>query len=161
MKIDSLDWMRYSHFIVKELYHHINTEFVLIVQEDGFIVNTDMWTDEFMEYDYLGAPWTDHMIRSSEWIPDNIKNSDNLNYVGNGGFSFRSKKLLKSCVDCPHEVNIPEDNYICIMHRDYFDSQGIKFAPIELADRFSYDNWAEQPNENLMNHFGIHGGKIK
>ena len=161
VKIEPLDWIGYNRFIIKELYSYITTDFVLIVQEDGFIANPEMWSDEFANYDYLGAVWSYRNVKNSEWIPADIRESGKLNYVGNGGFSLRSKKLLKSCVDCPYEVAGPEDAYICNVHRDFFDEQGIRFAPPEIANRFSFEQWTEHPNENPMNHFGIHGGRLQ
>jgi hypothetical protein len=35
---------------------HVDTEFAILVHEDGFIVNPECWSDEFF-YDYIGAPW--------------------------------------------------------------------------------------------------------
>ena len=155
------DLIEYSRFMIKELDQYINTQFVLIVQEDGFIVNPNLWTDKFFEYDYLGAVWSHRNVRNSEWIPLSIRESGKLNYVGNGGFSLRSKKLLEACVDCPHEVTGPEDAYICNVYRDFFDERGIRFAPPEIANRFSFEQWNKYPNENPMNHFGIHGGRLQ
>jgi hypothetical protein len=34
-----------------------DTEFAILVHEDGFIVNPECWSDEFLKYDYIGAPW--------------------------------------------------------------------------------------------------------
>ena len=53
IKIDTLDYIGYSHFIVYELYKHINTDFVLIIQDDGFVTNPEKWTDEFLNYEYI------------------------------------------------------------------------------------------------------------
>lgn len=48
--------------MIKELNKYIETDYVLIVQYDGFILNPKAWMDEFLEYDYIGAPW---------WYTDN------------------------------------------------------------------------------------------
>ena len=47
----------FNYKMVYELGEHINTEFALIVHADGFVVNPEMWRDEFLDYDYIGAPW--------------------------------------------------------------------------------------------------------
>jgi hypothetical protein len=39
----------YSKFILQELHKHIKTEFVLIVQWDGYIINPDAWNDQFLK----------------------------------------------------------------------------------------------------------------
>ena len=45
----------YSKFIVKDLANYFDTTHVLIIQWDGFIINPDKWTDDFLRYDYIGA----------------------------------------------------------------------------------------------------------
>ena len=88
VKIETLDYINYSRFIVYELYKHINTDYVLIIQEDGFVINNDKWQDVFLNYDYIGAPFP------IPPITDNISYRDpfgNLCRVGNGGFSLSSK----------------------------------------------------------------------
>ncbi len=47
----------YSLFLLKELAARIRTDHVLIVQWDGFILDPFAWRDEFLDYDYIGAPW--------------------------------------------------------------------------------------------------------
>jgi hypothetical protein len=98
IKINPISLEEYSKFIVYDLYKYIDTDYALIIQEDGFIINPDCWTDDFLNYDYIGAPWI---------LPlDDFSYRDafgNIVRVGNGGFSLRSKKLL-SIAD---ELNIP------------------------------------------------------
>lgn len=98
----------YSSFMIKELNQYVKTEYVLVIQYDGFILNPDAWTDEFIQYDYIGAPW---------WYDDG-KN------VGNGGFSLRSRKLLEILATDPHIVEThPEDHHICRTYGDYLMSK--------------------------------------
>ena len=73
--------------------------------------------------------------------------------VGNGGFSLRSKQLLE-LTSGPKFVykEKNEDELICHVNRDYLVSNGIKFAPEELARYFSY----ERELSNIET-FGFHG----
>jgi hypothetical protein len=132
--IDGVDCVRiapiasreaYSQFVIKELGSHIATDFVLLVQWDGFIVDAKAWSEDFLDYDYIGAKWTFHEDGHS---------------VGNGGFSLRSKRLLDALRD-PHVVPEElEDVAICRRYRSYLEeSHGIRFAPEALADRFSFE----------------------
>jgi len=110
----------------------VREEHNLIIQYDGFAVNADAWTDEFLEYDYIGAVWSwHHKIYGTK------------NQVGNGGFSLRSRKLYDAILDFDL-VNKPqeqEDNMICRIYGDELEQKyGIKYAPNELADRFSIEN---------------------
>jgi hypothetical protein len=47
----------YSHYMIYDLYKHVDTEFCLTVQHDGFIVNSQLWNNDYLKYDYIGAPW--------------------------------------------------------------------------------------------------------
>ena len=89
IQIPNIDLNGYSKFMLNELHEYFDTSHCLIVQSDAFVVNPECWVNEFLKYDYIGAPWT-----------ENIKPNDNIlldlkkNRVGNGGFSLRSKKIL-------------------------------------------------------------------
>lgn len=114
----------YSKFIFKKLNKYFTTKFVLIVQWDGYVLNPDAWTDDFLNYDYIGAKW---------WYRDGAN-------VGNGGFSLRSKKLTKLLQNDDNLIALsPEDHHICRTYRPYLESKGIKFAPEEVADMFSFE----------------------
>lgn len=47
----------YSNFVLSELDKYVQTQYVLLVQYDGFILNPEQWADDFLNYDYVGAPW--------------------------------------------------------------------------------------------------------
>ena len=122
-------------------------DFNLIIHSDGFAVNSEAWTDEFLDYDYIGAVWP--------W---------QNNLVGNGGFCLRSRKLydaflkmnVKSSteeykeywndnyyyvIDQNGDKFIPEDNIICKILKPTLENEyGIKFAPSYIADRFSIEH---------------------
>jgi hypothetical protein len=128
----------YSRFVIKELYKHIETDYVLLIQHDGYVLNGESWDDEFFKYDYIGAPWL---------------YTDGKN-VGNGGFSFRSRKLLTVLgQDDFIQATDPEDQAIGRLYRDYLiKTHGIEFAPEALADKFSFEL-----REPICKTFGFHG----
>ena len=128
----------YSQFIIKELHKHVHTDFVLMVQWDGFIINPDAWSPLFLDYDYIGAVW--------HWHEEGRR-------VGNGGFSLRSRVLCQLTAD-PEFVymNLNEDDLICHVNRRWLEDQGIKFAPEKLARYFSF----ERELSNIKT-FGFHG----
>lgn len=104
------------------------TPHVLYIQHDARLVNPDAWTDEFLQYDYIGAPWPPGHI-----TPEIV--------VGNGGFSLRSGKLIETIQALGLTLNTPpydnEDVNICYNHRAILERHGIRFAPPALAARFS------------------------
>lgn len=139
VKIDKIDSKQaYSSFMIKELDKYFETEFVLVTQHDGWVLDSDAWTDEFLQYDYIGASWLE-------------REGPN---VGNGGFSLRSKKLQRIlATDDFIQPYHPEDNCICKIYRPYLESKyGVKFAPEEIADKFSFEL-----REPIQSTFGFHG----
>lgn len=140
IKIDTIKSKNgYSRFMIKELYKHFDTKFVLVIQHDGFILCGESWTDEFLNYDYIGARWC---------YPSTERN------VGNGGFSLRSHKLqLALGTDDFIEVTEQEDECISRLYGSYLEqTHGIKFSPEEIADKFSFEL-----NEPTQNTLGFHG----
>ncbi len=132
----------FSYFAIKEMWKYIDTEHVLFFQHDGFILNPAAWDDEFLKYDHIGAPWY-HM--------GNI-------HVGNGGLSIRSKRLFDLIGKNWQKIGgvmHPEDNWICEYARDFLEKEGIKFAPLELASRFSKEG--NQRSVVWNGEFGFHG----
>jgi len=148
VRIDNVDSLEtYSHFFIKKLHEYVDTDFVLVIQYDGFILNPEAWTDDFLTYDYIGAPW---------WYEDE-------NNVGNGGFSLRSKKLLHILY---HDEYItehhPEDHHIARTYGEYLRSKGVVFAPEYVASRFSIEGCLKEPvpvkyGSVWTNEFGFHG----
>jgi len=67
----------------REFYHYIPTETFLVFQTDTAICGEDReLLDQFLQYDYVGAPWKDA--------------------VGNGGLSLRKKSKMLEIIDkCP------------------------------------------------------------
>ena len=71
---------------------------MLVIQDDGHIVNPSLWDEEFLKYDYIGLPWP----FEDSWIEKQLKEQRPIirkvypkNRVGNGGFSLRSRKFLE------------------------------------------------------------------
>ena len=116
-----------------EFYRYIKTEFVLLIHYDGFVVNPEMWRSEFLDYDYIGSPWPEGLVKDIY---------GNTIRVGNS-VSIRSKKLL----ELPKQLNLPfqyggddgEDAYICAKYRHIFVQNNIKYAPLEVAKYFGHE----------------------
>lgn len=74
-------------------------------------------------------------------------------------FSLRSRKLLSLCKDINYDLfgSLPEDFILCRILREFMESSGIKFAPLELAARFSLEQPIEVAPYDLQSSFGFHG----
>jgi hypothetical protein len=126
----------YSRFMVESLPRLVKGVggHVLVVQRDGVVANPDAWEPGFLDYDYVGAPW-----------PDGV--------VGNGGFSLRSARLLAALPELG-PCQGPEDEHICRVHRAELESMGMRFAPREVAARFSWERNCANPC--YRGAYGIH-----
>lgn len=147
IKIPPMSISEYNNFIIKKLYDYVDTEYVIIVQNDGFILNYHLWVDDFLNYDYIGSPWINH-------------EHYNRIRVGNGGFSLRSKKFLEIGKNkCPFS-GFNEDHLVCITYRNIFLENGIKYAPVEVAMKFALEKEIDECEFDLNKTFGFHGDKI-
>jgi len=148
----------YSRFAIAELDTYVATSHVLIIQYDGFILNSTAWSDEFLNYDYIGAPWLvqDFSVNIFKFDPSLLGTL----VVGNGGFSLRSKKLTSLCAKLSRESFFktyhPEDVVICVHNRIFFEEQGILFAPVPVAQQFSYEA-EDHDHYSWDGQFGFHG----
>lgn len=124
----------------------IETDFSIFCQWDGFAINPEHWTDEFLEYDYIGAPW-----------PWNWKADSPERRVGCGGFALRSKKWTDLCLTLPVKETSAEDVHCCCYYLDHFTSAGCRVAPLALAQKFALEHVnPEFPNHTINDSFGFH-----
>lgn len=134
------DWNRK---IIFELYKYVDTSHLLLIHQDGYVTHPELWNDEWLELDYIGAPWPlpndDYSYRTS---------SGELVRVGNS-VSLRSKKLMELVAGIPeHDFwmikdkfgNSNEDGFICCHHRNFLERMGCKFATLEQAVHFSKEH---------------------
>jgi hypothetical protein len=170
---DRIEWIKinpiknyvedYNYITLKLCPKVCIEDFNLIIHGDGFAVNQDAWTDEFLNYDYIGAIWGDGV-------------------VGNGGFCLRSRKLydafLKMDIKCSikdyqqylndiscsvrndaAETFIPEDAIICRINKNTLENEyDVKFAPADLANRFSIEhNFSSSWLGKSLGFHGKHG----
>jgi hypothetical protein len=172
--IAPLNYHEYGWFMMFALWRVVHTEFALVVQEDGWVVNADNWRDEFLNCDYIGAPihlaridtpqgtyWRNHFAWADELHkPDHV-----VRPIQNGGFSLRSRRFMRALVDHPHiRVEIPppdtvegeplsmhwqhnallEDVQLSGVLRPALEAVGMRFAPLELARSFSIEHAGPQ-----------------
>ncbi len=130
----------YSRFVFKRLPDYVHTPYALIVQWDGYVVDPSAWRPAFREYDYIGAKWphvTDGMA------------------VGNGGFSLCSQRFMRAMTEArfPLDEAVASDWLVCRTYRPALERDfGVRFAPVEVADGFSYETG--KPTQPT---FGFHG----
>jgi hypothetical protein len=115
----------------------------MIFQWDGFPLNEQNWNDNFLSYDFIGAP---HFSQ--------IHNS----IVFNGGFSLRSPRLNNLLLEkypLIAKSNLfeePEDKTILNLLQENATSEKFKLPTFELARQFAFEH-----GEIDSPFFGFHG----
>ena len=174
LPIAPLNYHEYSWFMMFALWRVVQTEFALVVQEDGWVVNAANWSDEFLGCDYIGAPI--HLAKIDapqatywrnrfEWADELGKPGHVVTPIQNGGFSLRSRRFMRALVDHPHiRVEIPppdavggeplrmhwdhnallEDVQLSGVLRPALEAVGMRFAPLELARAFAIEHAGPQ-----------------
>lgn len=148
-KITSID--DWNKKIVYDLWRYINTDYVILIHADGYIVHPELWNPDWLQYDYIGAPWPlprdDYSYRNEDGEIERVGNS----------VSLRSKKLMELVATRPwkpYHGNTNEDGFICCHNRKWLESQGMKFAPLEVAIHFSKEY--EIPENAGIETFAFH-----
>jgi len=163
----SFGMLEYCDFCIKQIDNVVDTEFVLISQYDGIATNPQYWTDEFLDYDYVGSlshaefpPVRNSLIASNYY--NDFKGTNW--FTAGGGLSLRSKRLLTilkhddkiKTLNYKENCNTPfisEDMVITLLNKEYLEKEhGIKFAPLELGLKFCAEVLTGYPNA-----LGFHG----
>lgn len=105
-------YFEYNLFMIYGLGQIIETDFCLVVQNDGWVMNGNNWRNDFFEYDYIGAPLSDVIeVKNNKyvrrfplhfWLEHKNHLPKNCYETQNGGFSLRSKRLL----DAPRKLGL-------------------------------------------------------
>jgi len=169
-----------NRFLMKDLYKYFETSHCLYVEADSFVVNADLWKEEFLEFDYIGAPWPNkieinpNLKKEGSFvynpnIPESVNENLILNMkencVGNGGFSLRSRKLLKTVAKINYDsLKFPiknEDVIVChYLYKEMID-KGIRFAPPKLAAQFSMEDANHLYGQDVNSVFGFHSRHMR
>jgi hypothetical protein len=169
-RIGALNYQQYSVFVMHSLHSFIKTDYCLIVQEDGWVLNGKNFSPNYYKYDYIGAPCHAAIVGNElqlgfTWIdkPERI-------VIQNGGFSLRSKRFLEApnkygLIHIPSQNNQlwNEDVQLTGIYRPILEVYGLKFAPESLAKHFSIEYLAPTFHDdlNLDQLFGHHAPSRK
>jgi len=152
--VDNLTSYDYNKLMISvDFLKEIPTEVFLLFQTDSIICqNNKSLINDFLKYDYVGAPWRDnaisYLIDQYPILADRYNKVNNENgFVGNGGLSLRRKsKMLEIVNNCPYPIGLPEDVYFSIACKDIV----LNKPPIELAKSFSMESISTPVS------FGVH-----
>lgn len=108
------------------IYDYIDTEMFLLFQTDSMIIKQNAHLiNNFLEYDYVGAPWLicDYPI------------TKNCDFIGNGGFSLRNKNKMLEIIEKIKWNDIHEDLYFATK----YDNIDVKKPEYNKACTFCVD----------------------
>lgn len=147
----SIDIWNYK--VIFELHRYVETDFAMFIHADGYVRNPGLWNPDWLNYDYIGAPWPLPRDDYSYLTP-----KGELVRVGNS-VSLRSKRLLKfpshlGLAWKSYYGNTNEDGFLCCHNRDILKQHGIRFAPLEVAVHFSKEH--EIPENQGIETFAFH-----
>ena len=133
----------------------VKTDFALTIHHDGYVINPEAWRDDWLQYDFIGAPWP----ASSH--PCHPGKSDLPGRVGNDGFSLRSRAFMDESAAL-HKLfmqnlnRVGSDTFFCQQQRPALEQRGITFAPVEVAAAFSWESNIEEVPGDRPDAFGFH-----
>ena len=164
------DLYAYSRDCIKNLYLRFDTPYMLFIHPDGFPLRSGI--EKFVgRYDYIGAPWSP---ADDDWIGKLLLSRKN--FVGNGGFSLRSRAICEAAASLynrgfkyiPNIFLMYEDIFFTRVLTKYIPSYRKRFtiASPEEAREFAIETTPIQDNivplgfhsasafERLMSHSG-------
>ena len=118
LNVTNLTKLDYNNLLkTNEFWNKVKGKKVLIFQTDSVLIRHGI--DEFLEYDYIGAPW--------------MKPKENT-LVGNGGLSLRTVTKMKEICDKYGSSNDPSED---IFFMTYLKEN---VADFDTAKRFSVED---------------------
>lgn len=153
----------YSQLTLRLIPSVVEEDYNIIVQSDGFAFNKTAWTDEFLNFDYIGAPWL--------WWGQPEEQ------IGNGGFSLRSRRLYDALIDWQPGYSIEdwpdlpkryynpgdkqglnEDNLIAGPFRPILEQRyDCKWPSVDIAHRWSIEGSESYSSPWFKQSLGFHG----
>lgn len=128
-----------QEFLWHDIPSMINTSHFLFCEWDAWVLDSGQWTDDFLEYDYIGAPWS--------WLSERA--------VGNGGFSLHSTEMARYVAKHSEEFPVTHpfvwDLLLCREYRPKLEEAGFRFASQPIARQFSFET-----RHDRLNTFGFH-----
>jgi GR25 family glycosyltransferase involved in LPS biosynthesis len=123
MKYDNLNQNQYNNLLCTSKFWDLFVgEKILIYQEDTCIFKKNI--DDFLKYDYIGAPF-------------GISSVSPIN-IGNGGFSLRTKSIMKKIIElCPPENFVSASQFVN------------KYKNKNNLDLYPEDNYFPQTMQNM------------
>jgi hypothetical protein len=131
------DRLAVQNFLWYEMHDLVKTDWFLMTQWDAWVIDASQWRSEFLDYDYLGAPW---------WYDDGLN-------VGHG--VLRSRRLMRFLANNREAFPLehPEDELLSRRYRPALEQAGFRWPSEQLASQFMFE--CTRPSANSR-HFMFH-----
>jgi len=140
----------WNEAVVFDLGGYIDTDYALLIHPDGFVIHPEMWNEEWLKYDFIGAPFP---LPKDDFSYRDINGK--IQRVGNS-VSLRSKKLL----DLPKKINMEwksfhgyynEDGYISV-NMPIPENKGVKTFCFHknFGENHNYPNFEKQEESFIL-----------
>ena len=155
-RIFGMNYRMYSTFMIHCLHSFIETDYCLLVQDDGWVLDGNNWKEEYYNYDYIGGITHAGLVGDALHLGFTWLNYPDAIPVLNGGFSLRSKRFLEA----PSKLGIPqiysdeihiwnEDVQLSAIRKPLFEELGFNMASVEVAKEFSLEHIAPGLHDDL------------
>lgn len=155
-RIYPLDYRGYSTFMMHCLYAFIDTEFCLVVQDDGWVLDGNNFKEDYYNYDYIGGITHAGLVGDTLHLGFTWVDKPNPTLVLNGGFSLRSRRFLEA----PNKYGVAqmfspeihvwnEDIQLSCLRRHLFEELGFKYPTNQVAKHFSMEHIAPVFHDDL------------
>jgi len=144
----------YNRFVLRQLHKHVQTDYVLTIQTDGYVIHPELWDQDWLGFDYIGSPW-----KPGARYAQKSRN-------GNSGICLRSKRILERTAQLATDEalqkhrdqwrRILDDVFTCYDLHDQLVAEGFRFAPASVAGRFGFERSTPEAHDADMA-FGFHG----
>lgn len=119
-------------FYYMEAAQAARTSHVLMYQWDAGVRDVNCWSDDFLAFDYIGAPWPGK--RGGQWTPKPGFT------VGNGGFTLISKRMSDYLFAHRARLQVRTDMDMSYRAREELERNGFRWAPEDVAYRFAFEH---------------------
>lgn len=131
--IDSMDFDKYNSMMKSvDFWSSFDEEHILIFQSDSFMLRSGI--EEFLEYDYVGAPWNwayDPNFKDPRYPDLSIFRSG-----GNGGFSLRKRSKM---IEILSSIDINEHQNEDMLISPYLDDIGLDIKKKFCVETIFYE----------------------
>ncbi len=146
---------------------HVKTDYALCIHHDGYVINPQAWQDDWLKYDFIGAPWPggpDPKHPGKAEFPNGR--------VGNTGFCLKSKAFMQatweirdlflhaSAID-KYGQRYAGDTFYCQHQKPALEQRGMIYAPVEVAAAFSWESNIEEVPGDRPGAFGFHNFNLE